>query len=223
MIICCVWLECPCYVGLGRPDTNIAFGRRGVAPPNPATAGWVEPRGGCAHSSQPQSRTLAPNQASPHPAMLAPAAPTQTLRLGGVAAPSAGPVHAPCGGRPSRATLGVCPLEPTTQPGPNTKPSLAMLLLCWPRPPRPKHCVWAAWQHQTLWRPAGSSHKRGVPTRANHAAGLPQWWPAAPALVAPLRCCCLPRRYPPCCCMAAANLGCACLGRQQGWLMGRRS
>ena len=78
----------PCYVGLGRPGPNIAFGRRGVAPPNPATAGWVEPRGGCAHSSQPQSRTLAPNQASPHPAMLAPAAPTQTLRLGGVAAPN---------------------------------------------------------------------------------------------------------------------------------------
>jgi hypothetical protein len=52
---------------------------------------------------------------------------------------------------------------------------------------------------------------------------LPQWWPAAPALVAPLRCCCLPRRCPPCCRMAAASLGCARLGRRQGWPMGRRS
>ena len=201
----------PCYVGLGRPGPNIAFGRRGVAPPNPATAGWVEPRGGCAHSSQPQSRTLAPNQASPHPAMLAPAAPTQTLRLGGVCMhpvaagqvePHWGCAHSsqphsrvlapnqvspcscyvgpgrpdpniafgrrgstkPCGERLGRATSGVCPLEPTTQPGCRNggQPPRPLLPLCaaaaYPAATRPA----VAWPPPTLVVPALGGDKGGL-------------------------------------------------------------
>jgi hypothetical protein len=154
--------------------------------------------------------------------MLASAAPTQTLRLGGARCSTR-----PCGGRLGRATREVCPPKPTTQLDPSIKSSLAMPLLCWLRPPRHKHCVWAArvaalgpvaagwaepqggcahssqphsrtlapnqvspcpamlasaapaqtlrlggaaWRHQTLQRPAGSSHEGGVPTRANHKA-----------------------------------------------------
>ena len=34
------------------------------------------------------------------------------------------------------------------------------------------------------------------------------WWPAVVALVAALRCCCLPRRYPPCCCSTGRRWPC---------------
>ena len=76
-------LAMPWYVGLGRPGPNIAFGRRGVAPPNPATAGWVEPQAGCAHSSQPRSRVAAIVASRPGPccpfALLLPTPPLPAL------------------------------------------------------------------------------------------------------------------------------------------------
>ena len=113
--------------------------------------------------------------------MLVSAVATQTLRLGGVAA-----LIKSCGHRLSRTTVGMCSLEPATQPNPSDKSSLTMLLLCWFRLLRPKHCVWAAWQHYTLLQPAESSHNVDVPTRANHTIGLPPWWPASGQSFRPL-------------------------------------
>ena len=132
---------CSCYVGVGRSDPNIAFERRGNIKSCGSRLGraqsWV-----C-----PLKPTTHPNSSIKSSLAMLPlcwlrqwaSAPTQTLHLSGVAALNlvATSWVEPQGGRES----GMCPLKPTTHPDTSIESSLVILLLCWLRPFRPKHCI----------------------------------------------------------------------------------